>query len=524
MISRGFPARVVNRRLHATERMAYAGEGRLSLSAEQFFEDDFNASLFPMKTNLLVVTRSGDNLKRYIEERVLSADPAHSGDCFLPQQKVYAAKPQNHLRRTVCLDPVASYYLYDLTYRFRNSFRKPVSEERKAFGYRFQDRKPIPVHAAFEEFRKEVNIYDFVFAHVLRFDVASYFNSLYHHDVCHWFAALPGVDETVAKGFGQFCREIGGGRSIDFLPQGVYPAKMIGSEFLKFVDLSKEVRSARLLRFMDDIYLFDNDEDVITRDFIRIQQLLGGKSLNVNPSKTARVTGEVSISDSVSEIRGELNELIEGADEIAVFGSGVEARVERAQRHLGEAEMQRLLDLLVDVRAEESDVELILAVLQHHSEGIASRLAMLLQRFPNIVKQLHKICHAVDDKGTVAQEMLNLVRSDAELIEYQLLWMAAIAEDHLATTPVFEDLIVRIYQRASGMPMAQAKVLEIPNQTGGLKEIRDGHLKGGASSWLTWASAAGTRTLLKAERNYVLDYFSKESPMNYLVAECMKQL
>ena len=496
-----------------------------TLSTEQFFKDDFNASLFPLKTNLLLVTRSGANLKRYIENRILSEDPNCAGDSFLPQQKVYAAKPHNHLRRTVCLDPVATYYLYDLAYRFRSSFRKPVSEERKAFGYRFQDGKPIPVHAAFEAFRKEVDMCDFVFAHVLRFDIASYFNSLYHHDVCHWFAALPGVDDTTANGFGQFCREIGGGRSIDFLPQGIYPAKMIGSEFLKFVDLSKEVRSARLLRFMDDIYLFDDDEDVITRDFIRIQQLLGGKSLSVNPSKTARVTGEVSISDSVSEIRRELNELIDGADQVAVFGSGVEAPVEGAPRHLlEEAEVQRLLDLLIDVRAEESDVELILAVLQHHSEGIASRLAKLLKRFPNIVKQLHKVCGSVDDKGTVAQEMLNLVRSDAGLIEYQLFWMAAIAEDHLANTPVFEDLIVRIYQRASGMPIAQAKVLEIPNQTGGLKEIRDGHLKGGASSWLTWSSAAGTRTLLKAERNYVLDYFSKGSSMNYLVAECVKQL
>jgi hypothetical protein len=127
------------------------------------FEGDFNASLFPLKTNPLVVTRSGTNLKRYIEERILCADPVHSGDCFLTQQKAFAAKPQNHLRRTVCLDPVASYYLYDLMYRLRNSFRKPVREERKAFGYRFQDGKPIPVHAAFEEFRKEVNFSDFVF-------------------------------------------------------------------------------------------------------------------------------------------------------------------------------------------------------------------------------------------------------------------------------------------------------------------------------------------------------------------------
>lgn len=492
------------------------------MSTEQFFQEDFNATLFPLKLNMLMVKHSGNKLKQYIDTRVL--DPAHLSDSFLPQQKVYAAKPQSHLRRTVCLDPVATYYLYDLTFRLRASFRKPVSEQRKSFGYRFQDGKPIPVHDAFADFRVEVNGSDMFSRHLLRFDIASYFNSLYHHDVCHWFATLSGVDAKTAEGFGQFCREIGGGRSVDFLPQGIYPAKMIGSEFLKFVDLSQEIQSKRLLRFMDDFYLFDDDENTITRDFLRIQQLLGGKSLNVNPSKTARLTGEKFISESVSEIRGELKELIEDADDIVVFGSGVEPVEEVATRHLEESEVQRLLDLLVDPRAEESDVELILSVLQHHSGGIASRLALLLQRFPNIVKQLHTVCRSVDDKATVAREMLTLVKSNAELIEYQLFWMAAIAEDHLANTPVFDELIVRIYQRANGMPIAQAKVLEIPNQTGGLKEIRDGYLRAGASSWQAWAAAAGTRSLLKAERNYALDYFSKGSPMNYLIADCMKQL
>ena len=33
-------------------------------------------------------------------------------------------------------------------------------------------------------------------------------------------------------------RLINAGRSIDFLPHGIYPSKMIGNEFLKLVDLS----------------------------------------------------------------------------------------------------------------------------------------------------------------------------------------------------------------------------------------------------------------------------------------------
>jgi len=58
---------------------------------------------------------------------------------------------------------------------------------------------------------------------------------------------------------------------------GIYPAKMIGNEFLRFVDTSGQVKSSRLLRFMDDIYLFDNDEQVLIQDFLRIQELLGLK-------------------------------------------------------------------------------------------------------------------------------------------------------------------------------------------------------------------------------------------------------
>jgi hypothetical protein len=46
----------------------------------------------------------------------------------------------------------------------------------------------------------------------------------------------------------------------------------------------------------------------------------------------------------------------------------------------------------------------------------------------------------------------------------------------------------------------------------------------GQSDWLSWSSAIGARTLKAAERNYVLDYFSKSSPMNYLIASGVKKI
>src|SRR3546814_1260739 len=64
-----------------------------------------------------------------------------------------------------------------------------------------------------------------LYKHSIRFDIASYFNSIYHHDLAHWFESKTGVSAEDSAGFGKYCREINAGRSVDFLPQGIYPTK-----------------------------------------------------------------------------------------------------------------------------------------------------------------------------------------------------------------------------------------------------------------------------------------------------------
>ena len=81
-----------------------------------------------------------------------------------------------------------------------------------------------------------------------------------------------------------------------------------------------------------------------------------------------------------------------------------------------------------------------------------------------------------------------------------------------------------VYDRCDEFEIAAAKVLEIPDQSFGLKAIRSRLLKSGASNWRCWAAAMGTRTLPVAERNYLLGYFANGSTMNHLVANCVKNI
>lgn len=131
---------------------------------------------------------------------------------------------------------------------------------------------------------------------------------LYHHDLHAWFAAVGPEDPMDIVAFGKFLREINAGRSLDCLPQGLYPAKMIGNGFLRFIEESSALRADWIVRFMDDVYLFGDDLSTLTADFAHVQSLLGLKGLSVNASKTrnAGTPQTDEASDHLSELKKRL--------------------------------------------------------------------------------------------------------------------------------------------------------------------------------------------------------------------------
>lgn len=488
-----------------------------------FIKADFAGTLFPMKTNLIVLEHYESELAQYIASRVLSED--HPADNFLPQQRVHATKPRRHLRRTVKLDPVAEYFLYDIVYRNRAIFRAQVSPTRQSFGYRFKDGTHIPVHSAYMAYKASLAEHAANFAHRIQFDIASYFNALYHHDIAHWFAASAGVTEHDANAMGKFFREINAGRSVDFLPHGIYPAKMIGNEFLKLVDLSGTLKSAVTSRFMDDFNLFDNDRSALRQDFFRIQHVLGQYGLNVNPSKTHFDKSVGTVEETLSKIHESMIEIVAGFEQVeGASGVDLVEIEEEIVSDLSVEQVTSLLGLLRDEALEETDADLILGFLRSHSDDILEHFPTLLSRFPNLIKQLYALSATITDKAALAAVLREHLKTESYFVEYQLFWIACLVEEHLMGAGCYGEVLLKLYELTQDFRIARAKVLEIPEQGFGLKEIRSEHLKTGQSDWLSWASASGTRTLKKAERNYALDYFSKGSALNFIIAESVKRV
>jgi hypothetical protein len=487
-----------------------------------FLKADFTATLFPLKTNLLVAERHEKEISDYIYQKIL--DEKQMGDNFLPQQRVYATKPRGHLRRTVKLDPLAEYFLYDVTHRNKAIFRTEVSNARRSFGYRFRGGTHISVHDAYKEFKLCMAENNAKFKHNLQFDIASYFNCLYHHDISHWFAARPDVSSVDSNALGRYFREINSGRSVDFLPHGIYPTKMIGNEFLKVVDLHAQLKSSVLVRFMDDFTLFDDDSDVLRQDFLRIQQLLGQFGLNVNPGKTFYNKSIGDVEETLSELHKALIQIVGEFQEVpSASGTDLVLVENEVATNLTNEEANALLEFLRDDSLEEADADLILVFLRSHSASILEHLPLLLRKFPNLTKHIHSVCSTVSEKVELAEVLLKHLKTETFFLEYQLFWLACIVEDYLIGHGCYGEVLMRIFDLTQDSKIARAKVLEIPEQGFGFKEIRGDFLKTGQSDWLSWTSAMGTRSLKAAERNHVLDYFSKGSPLNYLIAGCAKK-
>lgn len=485
-------------------------------TSQQYALDDHSRTLFPLTTNKVVFARALPRIEEYLVEIFAAGEIA----AFLPQQRCYASKSGFHLRRTAALDPVASYFIYDLIFRHRKKLGINRADNRRSFGYRFALGRPVAPSASFGEFRAAVREASGKFRHAISFDISSYFNSLYQHDLAEWFEAS--IDAADHKAFGQYLRECNRGRSLDCLPHGYHPCKAIGAAFLNDIDTSVQVGAGLMIRFMDDFYLFDDDERRLTNDFVTIQHLLGERGLTVNASKTKRDDEVLAIAPgTIDDIKVEL---LTRRRAVVIDISGEETVEEVSEEQeddpLSEEQLEYLMTLLHSPDIDESDAELVLTVLKTRGEDVLEHLTGFLRRFPGLSRRIYHYSAGVEDVTELTGLLEKFVAGELTATEDQLFWIAKIAEDFLGSTDGYYRLLYRIYEHPKATEIVQAKVLEVGAIEAGFQDIREKHLQG-SSDWRAWASIVGSAGMPKGNRNQMLKYVAKGSRMNYIVASAV---
>ncbi len=485
-------------------------------SASNYLLEDYGHTLFPLVTTSFLVETFSAELKEFIDTKLL--DSSVHDIHFLPQQRCYAAKGGFHLRRTVKLDPVAEFFIYDLVYRNRQSFRRDHRDNRRSFGYRFLRGKPQSSAEAYAAFKTAVAEAKSRYEFTLTVDVATYFNSIYHHDLVGSLRGTwPDVD---VEALGIFLREINVGRSIDCLPHGLHPCKALGAEFLRFIDNSYLIQSPLLLRFMDDVHAFSDSRDGLTADLLRIQELLGERGLSLNIAKTFE--GPVQSQDIATTVDAMKAELLRLRRRILITEDYEADLVEDYEKKpLSQEQLAYLVGLISSADVEESDAELVLALLRDHGEEVLDHMLIVLKRFPGLTKSIYNYSRFTEDRQGLDDLILKFLDDSPLATEYQLFWLSKLAEDFLSDSSKYGDILIKALEHTNATTISRAKVLEIPDRRFGLPELREERLRAGRSDWEAWSSAAGLREDPRAARNHLLGYFANASAINHFIADCI---
>lgn len=478
----------------------------------EFIKTDYRRGLFPLHSTALFAELGSAALKKFIYDEIL--DPKEAKVSFLPCPIAYALKDRLHLRRTFVLDPIATYFLYDFVIENKKHFQVKSPSKRKMFGYAFKGSEPINAFDDYHKFRRTKYKLKAEFKYFAKVDITNCFNSFYHHDLAEAIESHVGLGAS--QEFGQFLREINAGTSINCFPQGIYPAKLIGSWFLEFVEKSRQLRSSAIIRFIDDIYFFSDKQAILREDILVLQQILGNHSLSLNSEKTRLGSNHSDFEEQkLDKIKkGLLKKRVKTCpydgdeeDDVCVKLTG--------------AEKNYLRDLIGNKIVEEEDVELALSLIRDDPETNISLTKLVLKRFPHLLKPLHGLVGSTPGHDVKIWGLLEEKLAQQVMTEHELFWLARIVLDHYEITSHAVDFLLKLYNHPSSTLIVKAAILECESMEYGLEELKVSALRQQPTSLIGIASLAGLRNMGKGKRNQLYKYTAKTSRHMALLCRIM---
>jgi hypothetical protein len=499
----------------------------------EFIEKDHIRTLFPLNS-IKVFSKYGlDKMLKFINEDIFSSSwlkqfltdeefnelvkklgkdkikkiEQKNQSFFLVQPLVYASKDKNHVRQTFLLDPIAQTFLYDFVYRNKSYFEKKNIPNRKSFGYCYENGELVSGIEEHRKFKEEIYEKKKEYKYMAKLDIANCFNNIYHHDIVSYIARLIGQEES--EKLGRFLREINGGRSTSCMPQGLIPAKIIGNFFLSFIEESRELKSEHIIRFMDDIYLFSNNLEIINNDVLTIQKLLGEKGLSLNESKSEVLR---TSEDKINQIEDIKKSLLQ---QRATFIDWYTGEVEEGRPQLTKEQESYLKEKLRDSKnLEEEDIELILTLLSTNQEETKELVRLVLERAPNLTKNLY---HSIKRNfmyldNDIISIFKDYIKENERVHEFQLFWISKILIDFTVLNESIVDILMEIYNHPSSTNVVKCLILEIQENGFGLLELKKKIARGNAPEMVI-SAIVGLVSHEKGNRNQIYKYVARFNPI-----------
>jgi Reverse transcriptase (RNA-dependent DNA polymerase) len=483
-------------------------------TVSDFISDDSPRGLFPLESQMLYPKHGSVEMSAYIKNGIFdSDDPTRA---FLAAPICYALKDARHLRKVLGLDPLATYFLYEFVHKHaRDHFQSCKPGNRRRFGYAFKNRRPLSPSEQYHEFRRDTYRLRVEFPYYARVDIGNCFNSFYHHDV-QQFVEEKISDEAGAE-IGQFLREINSGTSVNCFPQGIYPAKALGNLYLTFIEENVRLKSSGIIRFLDDICLFDENQQTIFDDIYRLQEILGLHNLSLNAQKTD--IGSLREHQRLKAVDVIKKRLLAKREERRSYDDSTEGAEE-----LDESEKVYLEDLLSQQVVPEEDLELAITFVDDN-DTVMRVLELVCDQHPHLIKHVHRLFGLVsfDDNGD-SWDLLQKKVYSANTTEYGLFWLSKLIADYYNFDEVAAEALTHIHSHKNASPFVKASVLENPNNKLGFLELKEDQLRNSSGDIVGCAALMGLRNAKASKRNQLGKYAARSGPHMKLYADIVSKM
>jgi len=479
----------------------------------QFLEEDTSRSLFPLHAPEVFMRAGELRLRTFINTSIFAQSSSASAN-FLSAPIGYALKDKWHVRKLLVLDPFSTFFLYDFVYRNSAAFQKTRVSARARYGYSFQGSDPLPPTPQYHDFRRRKYAIKSQYGYFAKVDIANCFNSLYHHKLTQWVEKSISVADSVQ--FGRWLREINSGESVNCFPQGIHPAKTIGNYYLLFIESSGELRSAAIIRFLDDVYLFSNTLAELEQDVIVLQQILGGHALYLNSAKTQFGSRQSDFDEhKLDSIK---KRLLKKRERTASGGEEEEEEVE-----LEDEESDYLQSLIKNPSIPEEDVELALSLLRKDGSLFSELAQLVFGTYPHLVKSLYRYLGDVATGGEVLG-MLAKRLGQSSVSEFELFWITRMLIDRFPLTRGTAEHLMTAVTHASATSLVKAAVVEMDANEFGLEDVKTRLLRDSPGSIIGMSALAGLRSMPKSKRNYIAGYAANAGDLMHTLAEIIKAM
>jgi len=142
----------------------------------------------------------------------------------------------------------------------------------------------LPLSDCYRAFENKIQEKCSLYQYCLRTDVAVFFETIYQHFLIsklHSTNIQKGYINLLEKAISAW-RET---KSYGIL-QGMYPSDLLGNYYLNQIDYYLKIKNIDFVRFVDDIYIFSNNEHDIKKIIVHICSTLRQEGLFLNENKT----------------------------------------------------------------------------------------------------------------------------------------------------------------------------------------------------------------------------------------------